>query len=84
MKKLCCLLLILFSLTAAAAEPVNKHERQAPEKKPPRQVLPKQKLLPSGEINKTEKAKKKPPEVKTFIPSEKIDADAVVSFPVDI
>ena len=62
MKKLCCLLLILFFLTAAAAEPVNKHERQAPEKKPPRQVLPKQKL----------------PEVKPFIPSEKIDADAVV------
>jgi len=84
MKKLCCLLLLLFSLTATAAEPVNNYERQSQEKKPPRQVLPKQEPLPSGEINKTEKAKKKPPEVKPFIPSEKIDADAVVSFPVDI
>ena len=84
MKKLCCLLLILFSLTAAAAEPVSRHTPLPQGEKPPPQAQTKQEPPPSRELNKTEKPPKKPPEVKPFIPSEKIGADDVVAFPVDI
>jgi hypothetical protein len=85
MKKLCCLLLILFSLTAAAAEPPARNKTQTPEKKTTQQVLPQQKPQPDKKIKTTGKTPaKKSPEITPFIPSEKIDADAVVAFPVDI
>lgn len=83
MKKLCVLLLILFSLSAAATEPPTRNKTQAPEKKTTRQVLPEPQ--PDKRIKTTgKKPAKKPPEVTPFIPSEKINADAVVAFPVDI
>lgn len=75
MMKFCCLILILFSVTATAAEPVN---RQLQGKKPSGQTLP------VTEQEKVAKPQKKPPVLKFFTPSEKIDADAVVAFPVDI
>ena len=84
MKKLFCLLLILFSLTAAAAEPVSRHTPLPQGEKPSRQAQTKQKPPPSQKLDKTEKSPKKPPKVKPFIPSEKIGADEVVAFPVDI
>lgn len=84
MKKLCCLLLILFSLTAAAAEPVSRHTPLPQGGKPPPQTQTKQKPPPSRKLDKTEKSPKKSPKVKPFIPSEKIGADEVVAFPVDI
>ena len=84
MKKLYCLLLILFSLTAAAAEPVSRHAPLPQGEKPPQQAQTKQKPPPSQKLNRTEKPPKKPLKVKPFIPSEKIGADDVVAFPVDI
>ena len=87
MKKLCVLLLILFSLSAAATEPPTRNKTQAPEKKITRQVLPQPEPQPQPDkrIKTTgKKPAKKPPEVTPFIPSEKINADAVVAFPVDI
>ncbi|MCK5915972.1 MAG: hypothetical protein KAG92_07515 [Deltaproteobacteria bacterium] len=84
MKKLYCLLLTLFSLTVAAAEPINKHELQPQGGKSPQQAQTKPETPPSRELNKTEKPPKEPLKVKSFIPSEKIAADDVVAFPVDI
>ena len=68
-------MLLLFSMPAAAAEPVN---RQPEEKEEPKQTLP------VTEQEKGVPQQKKPPALKPFTPSEKIAADAVVTFPVDI
>lgn len=75
MMKFCCLILILFSVTTAAAEPVNR-QLQGKEPSGP--------TLPVTEQEKVAKPQKKPPVLKFFTPSEKIDADAVVAFPVDM
>ncbi|NOQ47123.1 MAG: hypothetical protein GQ559_10725 [Desulfobulbaceae bacterium] len=75
MIRICCLMLVLLSMPAAAAESVN---RQPEGKEPPRQTQP------VAENEKVVKPQKKRPALKPFIPSEKIDADAVVAFPVDI
>lgn len=75
MMKFCCLILILFSMPAIAAEPVN---RQPEEKEVPKQTLP------VTEQEKVTRTQKKPSALKPFTPSEKIAADAVVAFPVDI
>lgn len=77
MMKFCCLILILFSVTATAAEPVN---RQPQGKEPSGQTLP----ATETEQEKVAKPQKKPPVLIFFTPSEKIDADAVVAFPVDM
>ncbi len=84
MKKSCCILLILFSLTAAAAEPVSRHVLPPAGKQPLRQAQTKPKPSSSQKMSKTKKQPKKQPEAKSFIPSEKIGADEVVAFPVDI
>ncbi|MEA3241200.1 MAG: hypothetical protein U9P37_06485 [Pseudomonadota bacterium] len=84
MKKSACpliLLLLLFAVTATAAEPVNNHQLQ--KKESPKQTQPAVKM---EDEKTTAKPQKKPPDirVKSFTPSEKIDADAVIAFPVDI
>ncbi len=73
--KFYCLILLLFSIPAVAAEPINRQ--------------PEGKEAPNHAQSVVEKKKevtqqKKPSSLKSFTPSEKIAADAVVAFPVDI
>ncbi|MEA3546211.1 MAG: hypothetical protein U9R66_00990 [Thermodesulfobacteriota bacterium] len=75
MMKFCFLILLLLSMPAVAAEPVN---RQPEGKEVPKQTLP------VTEQEKVARPQKKPSTLKSFTPSEKIAADAVVTFPVDI
>jgi hypothetical protein len=75
------LLLPLFALPTAAAEPVTN---QPPQKKAlPAQTPPT--VRPAAKET-TAKPQQKPdaPKAESFTPSERIDADAVVAFPADI
>jgi hypothetical protein len=84
MKRSACfliLLLPLFALPAAAAEPVTNQppqKRELPAQAPP--------TVRPAEEKTTAKPQNKPPAPKaeSFTPSERIDADAVVAFPADI
>ena len=76
MMKFCCLLVFLMTaFPVTAAEPVNRQ--------PERKELPKQ-TLPVTKQEKVTRPQKKSSALKSFTPSEKIAADAVVTFPVDI
>ena len=75
MMKFCCLMVIMLSTPALAAEPVNRQPAGKESSKP---------TQPVTEQEKGRRTQKKQPELKPFIPSEKIAADAVVTFPVDI
>ena len=75
MKFFCFLVFLITALPVTAAEPVN---RQSQGNEPPRQTQP------VAEKEQVVKPQQKGPALKSFTPSEKINADAVVAFPVDI
>jgi len=80
MKSLFCCLTILLVLSLCAL-PANATESAAPVQKQVDQQK-EQVSVHKRAIKKPEK--KKHPAVTTFTPTEKIDADTVIAFPVDI
>ena len=68
------LLAILFAVQQAFAQTAQEQEQVDPKGAPPVQV---------GDAEKN-RPKKSPAPANTFTPSEKIEADSAVSFPVDI